>query len=95
MWCRRSWGWSRCRYYRASRQSHKIVEFAGRLRDKLFHGAAFSQEDLIKEMQPAFAVLENAPLRIADTPDRVLQDCTIWGRDWRRIRESRLTRASS
>lgn len=47
--------------------SFDIIELAGRLRDKLFHGASLSPEDLQKNVRPAFSLLETAPLHIADT----------------------------
>lgn len=49
------------------RHSFDIVELAGRLRDKLFHGAPFSPEDLAMNVRSAFLLLEDAPLYIADT----------------------------
>jgi len=47
--------------------SFDIIELAGRLRDRLFHGAPFSPEDLSMNVRSAFSILEGAPLYIADT----------------------------
>ena len=44
-----------------------IIELAGRLRDKLFHGTAFAPEDLLLDVRPAFSLLHSHPLVLADT----------------------------
>lgn len=62
--------------------SYDRIEIAGRLRDKYFHGSPFREEDLIKEAQPVFYLIEHHPEIIADA---LLADCEIalarWAND--------------
>lgn len=44
-----------------------IIELAGRLRNKLFHGTPFTPEDLLLDVRPAFSLLHSHPLVLADT----------------------------
>lgn len=52
------------------------------LRDKYFHGSPFREEDLIKEAQPVFYLIEHHPEIIADA---LLDDCELalarWAND--------------
>ena len=52
--------------------SYDRIEIAGRLRDKLFHGTPFREQDLIPEARPVFHLIEHRPEMIADT---LLADC--------------------
>lgn len=51
-----------------------VIEISGRLRDKLFHGVPFSEEDLNLESRPVFRLLETDPETILDS---VLSYCEI------------------
>jgi hypothetical protein len=44
---------------------YDIVEIAGRIRDKLFHGVKFRKSDLFKEVRQTFELFENHPELIA------------------------------
>lgn len=44
---------------------YDVIEIAGRIRDKLFHGVQFTQDDLIVEAKAAFELYEKHPEQIA------------------------------
>ena len=46
---------------------YDVVEIAGRIRDKLFHGVKFTKSDLILEARTAYELYENNPEQIAST----------------------------
>lgn len=46
---------------------YDVVEIAGRIRDKLFHGVKFKKSHLIKEARTAYELYENNPEQIATT----------------------------
>jgi hypothetical protein len=54
--------------------SYDRIEIAGRLRDKYFHGSPLCEKDLIKEVRPAFYLIEHRPEIIADA---LLDDCEL------------------
>ncbi len=46
---------------------YDVIEIAGRIRDKLFHGVQFSQDDLIAEAKSVFELYEKYPDQIASS----------------------------
>jgi len=43
-----------------------LIEIAGRLRDNLFHGARFTEDELNNDAKHAFPLLETHPMELAD-----------------------------
>jgi hypothetical protein len=59
---------------------YERIELAGRLRDKLFHGAPFERTDLKTEWRDSFDLLVEQPVQIANS---LMSDCEVefarWG----------------
>ncbi len=54
-------------YTNGVRYRYDVIEIAGRLRDKLFHGAIFRAEDLNSESRNIFTLLETSPQKFLDS----------------------------
>jgi hypothetical protein len=82
--------------YNGRRIRYERIELAGRLRDRVFHGAQFRSEDLSAEWRDSFDLLTDRPNDIARA---LMSDCELefarWGNGASKGRAAAMAKAES